>query len=237
MTYHIITTQEKIYDSFLNTGLIARGLDKKFIDIKIHNLYDFGFGIHKSIDDTPYGGGAGMVIRVDVMDKAIKKIQNSNLPAGKAGLKSQNDNKKCKIILLTPQGNKFDQKMAKKLSKEKELILISGRFEGFDERIRDLVDLEISIGDYVLTSGDLPTMVLIDAISRQIPGFIEEKESLKYESFDNNLLEFPQYTRPFEYKNKKVPEILLSGNHAEIAKWRKQEAIERTRKRRPDINQ
>lgn len=213
MTYNIITTQPTIYESFLKTGLIGRGIDKKIIEIKIYNLYDFAFDKHKSIDDTPCGGGAGMILRVDVIDKTISKIKMQN----------------AKIILLTPQGQKFNQKMAKRLAQEKELILISGRFEGYDERIRDLVDEEISIGDYVLTSGDLPAMVLIDTISRQIPGFIEKAEALKEESFSENCIEYPQYTRPIEYKGKKVPEILLSGHHAEIQKWRKEESIKRTK--------
>lgn len=215
MRYHIITTQPKNFNSFLTTGLIARGIDKKIINIDIHSLYDDGLGTHKSIDDTPYGGGAGMIIRVDVMDRAL------------AALKT----KKTRIILLTPQGKRFNQKDARRLSKQKELILVSGRFEGYDERIRSLVDEEISTGDYVLTSGDLPAMVLVDAISRQIPGFIEEKSSLLTESFDENLLEYPQYTRPEIYLKKKVPEVLLSGNHAEIEKWRKKMALEKTKKR------
>ncbi len=224
MRYHILTTQPQIFDSFLKTGLIARGIDKKIVDIKVHNLYDFGIGAHKSIDDTPYGGGAGMVLRVDVMEKALQKYMLTRI-----------HNSKCKIILLTPQGKKFDQKMAKKLAKQDELILISGRFEGFDERIRDLADLEISIGDYVLTSGDLPALVLIDAISRQVPGFIDRKESVQKESFADNLLEFPQYTRPYDFQGKKVPEVLLLGNHAKIDAWRKNAAQKRTKKRRPEL--
>lgn len=227
MKYNIITTQPTIYDSFLKTGLVGRGRDKKIIEINLFNLHDFALDKHQSIDDTPCGGGAGMILRVDVMDRVISKIKNQ---------------KKClkaKILLLTPQGKKFNQKMAKKLAQEKELILISGRFEGYDERIRALADEEISIGDYVLTSGDLPAMVLIDAISRQIPGFIEKAESLKEESFalshTNNCLEYPQYTRPIEYKGKKVPAILLSGNHAEINAWRKEESIKRTQKRHGDL--
>lgn len=143
--------------------------------------------------------------------------------------------KKSKIILLTPQGKKFEQEDAKRLSIIDNLILISGRFEGFDERIRDLVDEEISIGDYVLTSGDLPAMVLIDAISRQIPGFIEKKESIEEESFSDGLLEYPHYTRPEIFNGKKVPEILLSGNHQKIAAWRKEESQKRTQKKRPDL--
>ena len=221
MTYHLITTQSAIYDSFLKTGLISRGIDRGIIDVKTHNLHDFSFDKHKTIDDTPYGGGAGMVIKVDVVDKAIKKIQN--------------DKSKCKIILLTPQGKKFTQDIAKRLSKKDELIIISGRFEGYDERIRDLVDEEISIGDYVLTSGDLPAMVLIDAISRQVPGFIDRKESIEEESFSEGLLEYPQYTRPENFKNKKVPKILLSGDHRKVIQWRKEQAISRTKKRRKDL--
>jgi len=142
---------------------------------------------------------------------------------------------KAKVILLTPQGKKFDQKMAKKLAKLDNLILISGRFEGYDERIRNLVDEEISIGDYILTSGDLPAQVIIDTVSRHLTGFIQEKESIKNESFEENLLEYPQYTRPARYKGKRVPEVLLSGNHAEIRAWREKEARERTRKRRLDL--
>jgi len=164
MTYHIVTTQPDIYDSFLKTGLIARGLTKKIIDIKLHNLHDFAFDTHKSIDDTPAGGGPGMILRVDVMANALAKLTTNN--------------QQLTTILLTPQGKKFTQNDAKRLSKEKEIVLISGRFEGYDERIRDLVDEEISIGDFVLTSGDLPAMMLIDAISRQIPGFIEKPASI-----------------------------------------------------------
>lgn len=237
MKFYIITTQPTIYDSFLKTGLIARGIARKIIDIKVINWYDFGLGAHHAIDDTPYGGGPGMILRFDVVSQAISKLktQKSRLAGGQA---------KVKTILLTPQGKRLDQKMAKKLMKYDELILISGRFEGYDERIRDLVDYEISIGDYVLTAGDLPAMVLIDAISRQIPGFIEKKESLKEESFNQleienskieNCLEFPQYTRPENYQGKTVPKVLLSGNHAKIKKWRQNEALKRTYRRRPDL--
>ncbi|MFA6492567.1 MAG: tRNA (guanosine(37)-N1)-methyltransferase TrmD [Patescibacteria group bacterium] len=221
MIYNVLTTQNNIYDSFLKTGLIARGMKKKIININIFNLYDFGLGAHKTIDDTPYGGGPGMVLRVDMIDKAITKISEGK--------------KKKKIILLTPQGKKFNSQIAKKLAKEKELILIAGRFEGYDERIREFVDEEISIGDYVLTSGDLPTMVLIDSISRQIPKFIEKSESIQEESFEKNCLEYPQYTRPEIYKNKKVPTILLSGDHEKVRKWRQKKALEKTQKRRPDL--
>jgi len=221
INYKIISTQPQIYNSFLQTGLMARAINKKIIKLQIHNLHDFAFDKRKSIDDTPYGGGAGMVIRFDIVFKAISKLK-----------------RKTKIVLLTPQGKLLNQKMAKSLAKEKEFIIIAGRFEGYDERIRDLVDEEISIGDYVLTSGDLPTMVLIDAISRQIPGFIEKSQAIKEESFSkikNCLLEYPQYTKPSEYRGQKVPKILLSGNHQKIAEWRTKKSLERTKKLRPDL--
>ena len=219
MKYDLITTQPGIYDSFLKTGLIARGVDRKIIEINIHNLHDFAFDIHRSIDDTPYGGGAGMVLKVDIMANAIRQIKS----------------KQAKVLLMTPQGKKFDQNDAKRLAKIDNLILIAGRFEGYDERIRDLVDEEISLGDFVLTNGDLPAMTLIDSISRQIPGFIEKEASIKEESFENNLLEYPQYTRPEIFENKKIPEILVSGDHARIAKWRMNEALKRTAARRKDL--
>lgn len=222
MIYHIITTQPKIYQSWLKTGLIARSIKKGIIKIDLINLYDYGQGVHKSVDDTPYGGGAGMILKVDILDKALLKIKNNR--------------SKPKIILLTPQGNKFDNKTAKTLSREKELILIAGRFEGYDERVRQLADLEISIGDYILTSGDLPAQVIIEATSRQINGFISKSQALKEETFENNLLEYPQYTKPKIYKNKKVPEILLSGNHQKIAQWRYRQMLKKTKKLRPDLD-
>lgn len=223
MKYHIITTQLNIYDSFSQTGLIARGLDKKIIDIKIYNLHDYAFDAHRSIDDTPAGGGAGMILRVDVMSNAIDNIKKAVVGS------------RSTVVLLTPQGQKFTQKDAKRLAKCDSLILIAGRFEGYDERIRDLVNEEISIGDYVLTNGDLAAQVIIDATSRMIPGFIEKSESIAEESFINNLLEYPQYTRPVDFQGKKIPEILLSGNHAAIAKWRKEQSIKKTKKHRPDL--
>ena len=223
MKFNVITTQPAFHDTFLKTGLISRGIDRKIINIEIHNLHDYAFDAHRSIDDTPSGGGAGMVLRVDVMVNAIERIKNQELRI------------KPKIILLTPQGKKFDQSDAKRLAKEDNIILIAGRFEGYDERIRDLVDEEISLGDFVVTSGDLPAQMIIDATSRMIYGFIEKQESTAEESFEDNLLEYPQYTRPEDFNGKKIPEILLSGNHAAIDKWRKEEAQKRTLKRRPDL--
>lgn len=223
MKFNIVTTQPGIYDTFLKTGLISRGIDKGVIDIKIHNLHDYAFDAHRSIDDTPSGGGAGMVIKVDVVANAINELKAESLK------------RKAKIILMTPQGKKFTQEDAKIFAQEDEIIIIAGRFEGYDERIRDLVDEEISIGDYVLTSGDLPTQVIIEATSRMVPSFIEKNASIAEESFENNLLEYPQYTRPEIFEGKSIPEILTSGNHAEIAKWRKEQSEKRTKERRPDL--
>ena len=220
MKYKIVTTQVAIHESFLKNGLISRGIDKKIINIELFNLHDFAVDKHKTVDDTPSGGGAGMVLKVDVMDRAIRKIKGK---------------RKVKVILLTPQGKTFNQKDAQRLSEEKEIIFIAGRFEGYDERIRGLVDEEISIGDFVLTSGDLPAQIMIDAISRQIPKFIEKSASIKEESFLNNLLEYPQYTRPEDFKGQKIPEILVSGNHEKIAKWRKEKSREKTKTCRPDL--
>jgi len=223
MNYHIITTQPNIYDSFLKTGLISRGIDKKIIEIDVHDLHDFSFDTHRSIDDTPAGGGPGMVLCVDVVANALKKLKA--------------EVRKPKTVLLTPQGKKFTQADAKRLAKIDNIILIAGRFEGYDERIRGLVDEEISMGDFVLTSGDLPAQVLIDATSRMIPGFIEKKASIAEESFENNLLEYPQYTRPVEFEGKTIPEVLLSGNHGEVRNWRRNESEKRTKTRRPDLHE
>ena len=231
MTFKIITTQPGIYDTFLKTGLISRGQDKGIIDIKIHNLHDYAYDAHRSIDDTPSGGGAGMVIKVDVVVNAINK------------LKAKNGKRKAKILLMTPQGQKFTQEKAKELAKLDEITIIAGRFEGYDERIRDYVDEEISIGDYVITSGDLPAQIIIEATSRMVPSFIERAESTAEESFSlktencelKTLLEYPQYTRPEVFEGKKIPEILTSGNHPAVMKWRKEQSEKRTKERRPDL--
>ncbi len=190
-------------------------------------------GKYKKVDDTPYGGGVGMVMRIDVVDAALQSF------------KPKAQSSKPKVILLTPQGKLFNQKKAYSLSQYSNLLLICGHYEGFDERIRELVDFEISIGDYILTGGEIPAMILVDSISRLIPGVLGKEESLKEESFTKkahglrlkaqSLLEYPQYTRPEKYKKWKVPKILLSGNHQKIADWRLGQAIKRTKKRRPDL--
>jgi tRNA (guanine37-N1)-methyltransferase len=219
-------------------SIVKRACDKGLLDIHLHNIRDYATDKHKTVDDMPYGGGAGMVLRVDVIDAAILKI--------KKGLRSK---QKSKIILLTPQGQVFNQKIAQRLSKLDDLILICGHYEGFDERVRKLVDMEISIGDYILTGGELPAMVLVDTVARLIPGVLGKKESLHEESFNieklkikdsklkisNYLLEYSQYTRPKVYNGMKIPKVLLSGNHQRIAEWRQKQAIKRTKKQRPDL--
>lgn len=225
MKITILTLFPEMFEGFLTESILGRAQKTGIVKIETINLRDFGEGKRKTVDDTPYGGGAGMVLRVEVVADAIRKLKAKN--------------KKLKTILLTPQGEKFDQKKARKLSKllvaKNDLLFVCGHYEGFDERIRDYADGEISIGDYVLTGGELAAAVITDAVVRLIPGVLGDNESTKNESFENGLLEYPQYTRPEEFEGKKVPEVLRSGNHAEIEKWRAKEAKERTKKRRPDL--
>jgi tRNA (guanine37-N1)-methyltransferase len=242
-----ISTKSKFSGVPFSESMIKRALEKGIVKINIHNLRNWAKDKHKTVDDTPYGGGAGMVMRVDIVDKAISNIKYQ------ISKRSKPKNKKLKTILLTPQGKPFNQKIAQTLTEYSNLILICGHYEGFDERVREhLVDEEISIGDYILTGGELPAMVLVDVISRLIPGVLGKKESLKYESFSEihprlstskvrdksasiRVLEYPQYTRPEVYRGWKVPKILLSGNHQEIETWRSEQALLRTKSRRPDL--
>lgn len=198
--------------------------EKNLLTIDFVNIRDFGLGKHNTVDDTPYGGGAGMVMRVDVIASALAESRIMN----------QESRIKERTILLDPQGKTFNQKKAKALSKNDHLIFICGRYEGVDERVRDLVDETISIGDYVLTGGEIPSMVITDAITRLLPGVIKE-ESSQTESFSTPILEYPQYTRPAVFLRKKVPEILLSGDHKKILAWRTKEALKKTKKQRPDL--
>jgi tRNA (guanine37-N1)-methyltransferase len=219
INFYIITLFPDSMEKVFSESIIGRAQKKGLIKINFIDLRKFGEGKHKQVDDTAYGGGAGMVLRVDIIDKAIKSIKRRS----------------ARKILLTPQGKVFNQRKAKKLSAEKNIILICGHYEGFDERVRGLVDEEISIGDFVLTGGEIPAMAIVDSVSRLIPGVLGKKDSLKEESFEDNMLEYPQYTYPRVYKKNKVPEVLLSGNHKEIKEWRKSEAEKRTKKRRPDL--
>lgn len=222
MRIDIITLFPEFFEGLKTHSIVGRAIGSGRVELYTHNLRDYASDNYKSVDDHPYGGGVGMVLKVDVMHKAITDVKKVN---------------NGKVILLTPQGEVWTQSRARDLAKEEDLILIAGHYEGYDERIRDFVDLEISIGDYVLTGGEIPAMVLTDSIARLLPGVLGHDESSVEESHSKGLLEYPQYTRPPEYNGKKVPEILLSGNHPEIVKWRKVQSMERTQKRRPDLSQ
>jgi tRNA (guanine37-N1)-methyltransferase len=190
------------------------------LDLKIHQLRDYTHDRHKTVDDRPFGGGPGMLLKPEPIFEAVEKIARE----------------KTRLILMSPSGRPFSQAIARELAQEKDLLLVTGHYEGFDERIREqLADDELSIGDYVLTNGALPAMVVVDAVTRLLPGVLGDDESSSDESFSGGLLEYPQYTRPAEFRGMKVPEVLLSGNHAEIAKWRSEQAKLRTEQRRPDL--
>ncbi len=221
MKISILTLFPEMFNGPFEFSIIKRAQEKKLVKINLVNIRNFGIGKHRTVDDTPYGGGVGMVMRVDVVKKAIDSIRSNK--------------KGEKIILLDPKGTTFNQQKAKNLSRVSHLILVCGHYEGFDGRIREFVDEELSVGDYVLTGGELPAMVVVDATIRLIPGVLGKDKSSTEESFQKNLLEYPQYTRPYEFKGEKVPKVLLSGNHKEIDKFRKNEALRRTKKQRPDL--
>lgn len=221
MRIDIITIFPEMFTSVVEASILKRAQNKGLLEIHLHNLREWTTDTHRTVDDRPYGGGPGMVMKVDILHRAIKDIKEKNPGAP--------------VILMTPQGQPYQQETAEKLATNKGMILISGHYEGYDERVRDYVDQEISIGDYVLTGGELPAMIVIDSVARLIPGVLGHNESAQYESFSEGLLDFSQYTRPEEYEGKRVPEILLSGNHKEIEKWRKEEAVKRTKERRPDL--
>ena len=225
LQFDIITIFPNVFVPILNESIIKRAKGKGLVKINLHNLRDFSLDKHKKVDDRPFGGGPGMLMRPEPIFRSVASIK---LEAKKNKLRS-------KVILLSPQGKKLNQALARKLSKENNLVLICGHYEGIDERVREIVDEEISIGDYVLTGGELPAMVLVDSVTRLIPGVLGDKESLSQESFENNLLEYPHYTRPAVYKKMKVPEVLTSGNHVKIAEWRKKKAILKTKEKRPDL--
>jgi len=244
MKVDIISLFPKMFTGPFDESIINRAQKKKLIEIKIHNLRKWTTDKRSTVDDRPYGGGAGMVLMVEPIWRAINAL--------KLKMKSE----KLKIILLSPQGKVYNQKIAKKLSKFDHLILVCGHYEGFDERIREFVDEEISIGDYILTGGEIPAMVLVDSVVRLIPNVLKKPEATQFESFStsnlepppdslrdskragrtsNFLLEHPQYTRPENFQGLKVPKILLSGNHQRINDWRAKKALEKTEKKRPDL--
>ena len=218
MKFDVLTLFPEMFDC-LNQSIIGRATEKELIDINLVNIRDFSKNKHKKVDDTPYGGGSGMVMMPDVVYRAFQSVRSD----------------KAKVIYMSPQGKTLDQKKVEDLAKQEHLIIICGHYEGIDQRVLDkIVDEEISIGDYVLTGGEIPAMVLIDSVSRYVKGVLNE-DSVKEESFSNGLLEYPQYTRPEVFEGDKVPEILLSGNHQNIEKWRREKSFEITKKKRPDL--
>lgn len=223
MKFHIITIFPQIFESYFNESIIARARKKNVVDINIVNLRDFTQDKHRTVDDTPYGGGAGMVLKIEPIFKAVEAIKSKvKNQKSKVQVKSKKLENLSRVILFSAKGKKYTQADAKRLSKYDNLILICGRYEGVDERVaRNIADEEISIGDYVLTGGEIPAMILIDSVTRLLPGVLGNVESANLESHtEPGYLEFPQYTKPEDFKGWKVPEILLSGNHKKIKEWR-----------------
>ena len=231
MKISIITLFPKMISGFFEESIVKRAQDKKLVEIEIINLRDFAIDDYGTVDDRPYGGGAGMVLKVDVLHKAISKIKNQRS-------KIQIKNQKEKIILTSAKGKQFNQEKATEYSKLDHLIIIAGHYEGVDERVLDYVDEEVSLGDFVLTGGEIPSAAIVDSVVRLIHQVLKKDQATRDESFNINgkkFLEYPQYTRPEIFNNKKVPEILLSGDHKKIADWQIKKAIEETRKKRPDL--
>ncbi len=225
MQIDVITIFPEMIDFPMNLSIIGKAREKGLLKLQIHNLRDFSGNKHYSVDDTPYGGGPGMVMKVEPFVNAVKSL---NLEK----------NQETKVILMSPQGQTLNQDKVVEFSKLKRLVILCGHYEGIDERVKELVvDEEISIGDYILTGGELGAMVIIDAVTRLLPNVLGHDESILEESFTNGLLEYPHYTKPREYMGLKVPEVLLSGNHAKIDKWRRQQSLVRTAKKRPDLLQ
>lgn len=223
MRIDILTLFPEMFDSPFAFSILKRAQTNDLIDIVLSNIRDYAADNYRKVDDKPYGGGAGMVMMCQPIFDCLQAVQKQ-------------DERKGRLIILTPQGKKFDQQLAKDLAKEERLIFIAGRYEGFDERIKTAAGAEqISIGDFVLSGGELAAMVIIDAVVRLIPGALGDEDSALDDSFSDRLLEYPQYTRPESFRGMQVPDVLLGGNHKEIEKWRKQQAIEKTRQNRPDL--
>lgn len=244
MRYHVLTLFPEMIENGMSESIIGRARQKGLIELNIVNIRDFSTNKHNRVDDYPYGGGAGMVMEAEPVYLAYESVVSGD----KASAYSGEDNRSVssesdrisgvspRVIYLNPQGKVFNQSMAVELAKEEELIFLCGHYEGIDERVlEEIVTDHISIGDYVLTGGELPAMVLMDAISRNIPGVLSNEESTIAESFSDSLLEYPQYTRPFSWREKEVPEVLLSGHHKNIEKWRREQSLIRTLKERPEL--
>jgi tRNA (guanine37-N1)-methyltransferase len=221
MLIDVLTLFPEIIKTYISQGVLKKAVEDGLVKVRIHNLRDFSKERYKTVDDYPYGGGSGMVMKPEPIFEAVDYIKS--------------DGEERLVILLTPQGKVFNQKMARELSRQKALAFICGRYEAIDERVRTIVNEEISIGDYVLTGGELPALVIIDAVLRLLPGVLGNYDSLKEESFEWDILDYPHYTRPREFRGLKVPEVLLSGNHEAVRRWRRKEALRRTLERRPDL--
>ena len=225
MRYDILSIFPDFFKSPLNQTILKRAIEKGLISVNVHDIRNYTLDKHKSVDDSPYGGGSGMVMMMQPIVDAAEDIKSKIKP-----------HESLKIILTTPQGRPFNQEIARELAGFKNIIIICGRYEGIDERVIDILNPdEISIGDYVLSGGELPALVIIDAVSRHIPGVIGRETSVEQDTFSQGLLKYPQYTRPEDFRGFKVPSVLVSGNHQEIEKWRRKESIKRTFKKRPDL--
>jgi tRNA (guanine37-N1)-methyltransferase len=220
MKIDVLTLFPAMFAGPLDESIIKRAREAGRLDLAIHNLRDYAHDRHKTVDDRPFGGGPGMLLKPEPIFEAVESLVREG----------------TRVILLSPAGRPFNQAIAAELAGLEHLLMVSGHYEGFDERVREqLADDELSIGDYVLTNGALPVMVIIDSVTRLLPGVLGDEDSARYDSFSEGLLEYPQYTRPAEFRGMKVPEVLLSGNHAEIARWRAEQARLRTQERRPDL--
>ncbi|MGO8763962.1 MAG: tRNA (guanosine(37)-N1)-methyltransferase TrmD [Limisphaerales bacterium] len=220
MKIDVLTLFPAMFAGPLDESIIKRARNKGLLDLNIHDLRDWTHDRHRTVDDRPFGGGPGMLMKPEPIFEAVENLRRA----------------KTRVILLSPGGRKFSQAIAAELAAQEGLLLVTGHYEGFDERVREaLADDELSIGDYVLTNGALPAMVVIDAVTRLLPGVLGDDESSRDESFSDGLLEYPQYTRPAEFRDMKVPDVLVSGNHAGIEKWRREQAEKRTKERRPDL--
>jgi len=220
MKIDVLTLFPAMFAGPLDESIIKRARDAKLLDLQLHQLRDWTHDRHKTVDDRPFGGGPGMLLKPEPIFEAVESLKREN----------------TRVVLMSPSGRKFNQSIARELAQQEHLLVVTGHYEGFDERIREaLADDELSIGDYVLTNGAMPAMVVIDAVTRLLPGVLGDDTSSNDESFSTGMLEYPQYTRPAEFRGMKVPEVLVSGNHAEIAKWRAEHAKLRTKERRPDL--
>lgn len=226
MKIHIMTLFPEMVMGGLGTSITGRAMEKGLLSIEAVNIRDYAYNKHQSVDDYPYGGGAGMLMQAEPVYQCYRAIAEKQIALGK----------KTRVLYMSPQGKTFHQSMAEELAKEEELIFLCGHYEGIDERVlEEIVTDYVSIGDYVLTGGELPAMVMVDAISRMVPGVLHNDVSAEFESFQDNLLEYPQYSRPEIWHDKQVPQVLLSGHHANIEKWRREQSVIRTAKNRPDL--